>query len=103
MRCCAAAFSVSSSASSCADPRCLIWRAPRREDHTTCSTAVAPDVVFTVRMYGTRPLYEPGPVRKFSFSHQQPRRSQSSLSWLAISAVRARAMPRTCWFPVRAG
>jgi hypothetical protein len=26
------------------------------EDHTTC-TADAPDVVFTVRMYDTRPLY----------------------------------------------
>src|SRR6185437_5188566 len=36
-------------------PRCPISRDPRREDHTTC-TAVTPGVVFTVRMYGTRPL-----------------------------------------------
>ena len=32
-----------------------MFRDPRREDHTTC-TAVTPDVVFMVRMYGTRPL-----------------------------------------------
>ena len=40
----------------------------RPEDHTTC-TAVAPGVVFTVRRYGTRPLYGSRLVRKFS-SHQ---------------------------------
>ena len=51
IRCCAAAFSASSSVSSCADPRCSISRDPRREDHTT-RTAVAPDAVFTVRMRG---------------------------------------------------
>jgi hypothetical protein len=74
IRCCAAAFSAWSSASSCADPRCSISRDPRREDHTTC-TAVAPDVVLTVRMYGTRPLYEPRLVRKISFHELQTQRS----------------------------
>jgi hypothetical protein len=74
IRCCAAAFSASSAASSCADPRCSIWCAPRREDQTTC-TAVAPDVVFMVRTYGTRPLYGPRLVRKFSSSEPKTRRS----------------------------
>jgi hypothetical protein len=37
---------------------------------TTC-TAVAPDVVFTVRMYGTRPLYGPRLVRNFSSQELQ--------------------------------
>ena len=68
IRCYAAAFSASSSASSCADPRCSISRDPRREAHTTCA-AVASDVVFTVRMYGTASLYGPRLVRKFS-SHE---------------------------------
>jgi hypothetical protein len=72
IRCRAAAFSASSSTSSCADPRCSIARNPRREDHTTCT---APNVVFTVRIYGTRPLYEPRLVRKFSFHELQSRRS----------------------------
>jgi hypothetical protein len=36
IRCCAAAFSASNSASPCADPRCSNSRDPRREDHTTC-------------------------------------------------------------------
>ena len=71
---CAVAFSASSSASSCADPRCSISRDPRREDHTTC-TAVAPDVVFTVLMYGTRPLYGPRLVRKFRFNEPKTSRS----------------------------
>ena len=41
-------------------------RDPRREDHTTC-TAVAPDVVLTVRMYGATPLYGSRLVRKFAY------------------------------------
>ena len=52
----AAAFSSSTSAPLCADPRCSISRDPRREKYTIC-TAVAPDDVFTVRTYGTRQLY----------------------------------------------
>jgi hypothetical protein len=36
---------------------------PRRDGHTTC-TAVAHDAVFTVRTYGTGPLYGPRLVRK---------------------------------------
>ena len=33
-------------------------RDPRRDDHTIC-TAVAPDFVFAVRTYGTRPPCDP--------------------------------------------
>ena len=44
---------------------CSISRDPRWEEYTIC-TAVAPDAVFTVRTYGTRQLYGPGLVRKFS-------------------------------------
>src|SRR5215813_4630876 len=33
------------------DPRCLISREPRLDEHTIC-TAVAPDDVFTIRTYG---------------------------------------------------
>jgi hypothetical protein len=47
-RAAAAAFNAANLWSSCADPTCSIDRDPRREDHTIC-TAVAPDVVFTVR------------------------------------------------------
>jgi hypothetical protein len=72
-RCRAAAFSASTSASSCADPRCSISRDPRRDDHTTC-TAVAPDFVFTVRTYGTSPLYGPPLVRRFSSGEQKTSR-----------------------------
>ena len=61
--CRAAAFRASSSASSCADPMCSMLRDPRCDDQTTC-TAVAPDFVFTVRTYGTGPLY--GPARQAS-------------------------------------
>jgi len=59
-RCRAAAFSASSSASSCAEPMCSIFRDPRRNDHTIW-TAVAPDEVFTVRTYATRRDYEQQP------------------------------------------
>ena len=57
-------------------PRCSIWRDPRREDRTIW-TAVAPDVVLTVRMYGTRPLYGPRLVRKFSFNEPKTCRSET--------------------------
>jgi hypothetical protein len=49
---------------------CPISRDPRRNEYTTC-TAVAPDLVFTVLTYGTRPLYEPPSVRNFSVRKQQ--------------------------------
>jgi hypothetical protein len=70
----AAAFSASSSASSCAGPMCSISRDPRRDDHTTC-TAVAPDFVFTVRTYGTSQLYGPSLVRKSAVEKPGTRRS----------------------------
>lgn len=44
----AATLRASTSPSSWAEPKCSIWREPRRVDHTIC-TAVAPDEVFTVR------------------------------------------------------
>ena len=57
-----------------ADPKCSISRDPRREDHTTC-TAVAPDLVLTVRTYGTEPLYGPRRVRNFCSYELQTSRS----------------------------
>jgi len=65
----AAAFSNSSSASSWAEPRCSMSRELRREERTIC-TAIAPKAVFTVRTYGTAPLYRPRLVRN---SGSQPR------------------------------
>jgi hypothetical protein len=59
-RCRAAALSASSSASSCAEPMCSMFRDPRRKDHTIW-TAVAPEEVFTVRTYATRRDYEQQP------------------------------------------
>jgi len=44
-------------------------RDPRCDDQTTC-TAVAPDFVFTVRTYGTGPLY--GPARQAAGSTGKP-------------------------------
>ena len=55
-------------------PQVLDPRDPRREDQPTC-TAVAPDVVFTVRMYGTMPLYGPRLVHNSSFSQPRTRSS----------------------------
>jgi hypothetical protein len=40
---------------------CSISREPRCDEYTICK-AVAPDAVFTVRTYGTEPLYNPGLV-----------------------------------------
>ena len=55
-----AAFSSSTSAAVCADPRCSISRARGARSAASC-TAVAPDDVLTVRRYGdTRPQYGPG-------------------------------------------
>ena len=50
-------------------------RDPRCEEYTIW-TAVAPDAVFTVRTYGTGPLYGPGLVRKSA--HHQPQTSRST-------------------------
>ena len=55
-------------------PQVLDLLRPAREDHTTC-TAVAPNVVFTVRMYGSRPPYGPRLVHKFNSHELQTRRS----------------------------
>lgn len=46
-------LSASTSASSCADPACSIWREPRRVYHTIC-TAIVPEAAFTARTYVTR-------------------------------------------------
>ena len=65
-----------SSASSCADPMCLMSRDLRREEYTIC-TAVAPDAVFTVRTYGdTAPPYDPELVRRFT--HDKPQTCRSA-------------------------
>ncbi len=44
---------------------------PRWDEYTIC-TAVAPDAVFTVRTYGTRPLYGPGLVADLLTVSQEP-------------------------------
>jgi hypothetical protein len=60
-----------------AEPMCSISRDPRRDEWTIC-TAVAPDVVFTVRRYGdTGPAYGRRLVRNFSDHEQPTRRSES--------------------------
>ncbi len=46
-------------------------RDPRCEEYTIW-TAVAPDAVFTVRTYGTGPLYGPGLVRKSAAASREP-------------------------------
>jgi len=51
---------------------------PRRDKYTTW-TAVAPDLVFAVLTYGTRPLYGPPLVRNFSSPGQQTRRSRRTI------------------------
>jgi hypothetical protein len=58
---CTAAFSACNSASSCAEPMCYPAIPPGTVDNPT---AVAPDFDFTVRTYGTSPLYGPALVRK---------------------------------------
>jgi hypothetical protein len=73
-RCCVAAFSASHPDSQCVDPRYSISCDLRREDYTACA-ATAPDVFFTVRVYGTSPLHEPRLVRKFSSHELQTHRS----------------------------
>src|SRR5262249_52304727 len=74
-RCRAAAFSSSTPAPLCADPRCSISRDPRWEEYTIC-TAVAPEDVFTVRTYGTRQLY--GHPASAHFQSPQPTKPQVS-------------------------
>ncbi|MGH3192436.1 MAG: DUF397 domain-containing protein [Streptosporangiaceae bacterium] len=53
------------------DPAALSWLRLVR----TSVAAVAPDVVFAVRMYGTRSLYPPRLVRKFSSYELRTNRS----------------------------
>ena len=74
IRCRAAAVSSSTWPAVCAEPRCSIFRDPRREDHTIC-TAVAPEVVFTVRTYATTAPYGAKLVRTFPPRNHQTRRS----------------------------
>ncbi|PXW99593.1 hypothetical protein C8E89_14016 [Mycolicibacterium moriokaense] len=57
-RCRAAALSASNSDLSLADLMCSMLREPRRDNHTAY-TAVAPELVFTVRTYATTAPYEP--------------------------------------------
>src|SRR5262249_14680021 len=63
------------SASSCVEPRCSIERDPRRDDHTIC-TAVAPELVLTVRTYarphptGPRLVHKSAPTASRTCSSQ---------------------------------
>jgi hypothetical protein len=75
-RCAAAAFNAANAASSRAEPRCSIERDPRRDDHTIC-TAVAPELVFTVRTYATSAPYGSRLVHKSAPTARRPRRSQA--------------------------
>jgi hypothetical protein len=52
-----------------------IERDPRRDDHTIC-TAVAPELVFTVRTYATSAPYGPTLVHKSAPVAKQNHRSQ---------------------------
>jgi hypothetical protein len=85
-------------------PRLLDLPRPRREDHTTC-TAVAPDVVFTVRTYGTRPLYEPRLVRKFSFNEPESHRSATRQTGHSQNVAQLRSSSRVVlhWWAASAG
>lgn len=48
---------------------CSIERDPRRDDHTIC-TAVAPELVFTVRTYATTAPYDPTPSAQIRTSRE---------------------------------
>jgi hypothetical protein len=50
---------------------CWMLREPRREDHATW-TAVAPDPVFAVLIYGTSQLHGPSLVRESASASQKP-------------------------------
>jgi hypothetical protein len=81
----------------CADPRCSISRAPRREECTICTT-VAPDDAFTVRRYGdtrhdtasasAQPRHPPATNPQVSGS--APRSTQESGRSQVISAPHSR-------------
>lgn len=59
------------------EPRCSISREPQREEYTA-GAAVAPEAVFTVRTFGTGPLYSPrlsariGPAKSKNKQVSQP-------------------------------
>ena len=88
----AAAFSASSSPSSCAEPMRPMFRDPRREDHTI-RTAIAPDEVFTVRRYATRRACESRPRRKPAASSRQNYRSQRHDRVDPATVINARPTP----------
>src|SRR6185312_7089472 len=63
IRSAATVFNAATSSSLRAEPRCSLRREPRRENHTTW-TAVAPELVRTVRTYATTAGYGHRLVRK---------------------------------------
>src|SRR4029077_1560276 len=96
----AAAFNAANSASSRADPRCSIERDPRRDDHTIC-TAIAPELVFTVRTYATAAPYGPAPSAQIrtnrptnpqatALRHQPTRHSDKSQVERLVRRLRVR-------------
>jgi transposase InsO family protein len=58
-----------------AEPKCSMERDPRRDDHAIC-TAVAPELVFTVRTYATNAPYGHPPSAQISQNLNRTRRSQ---------------------------
>jgi len=76
---------------------CSIERDPRRDDHTIC-TAVAPELVFTVRTYATTAPYGPTPSAQIRTSREpnpqvtalQDRESRHSDKSQVTSAVDTR-------------
>ena len=86
--CRAAAFSASTSASSCAEPMCSMFRDPRREDHAIW-TAVALEAVFTVRPSATRRDYES------RISAQIRRRQPTTQQFTALRPSRSRSSDKS--------
>jgi hypothetical protein len=86
-------LSASTSPPSCAEPRCSIWRDPRRVDHTIC-TAVAPEAVFTVRTYATSAPYEP----RISVQISAQQRPNPQISALQLELAPKNVLSQDKWW-----
>jgi hypothetical protein len=80
----AAALRAATPASLWAEPRCSIERHPRRDDHTIC-TAVAPELVFTARIYATSAPYEATANAQIGTSRTNPH----------VTALQSRRIPHS--------
>jgi hypothetical protein len=65
-------------------------RDPRRDECTIC-TAVAPEAVFTVRTYATRPLYDPKLVRRSAPPTAQNTRSAHRAQLRPATVIKVRS------------